>query len=51
MKNQGVEDIQETLSEARKNNFKVSIAGKMHSMGGHTFYDDAVDDFIEQIHS
>ena len=42
VKNEELVGLQETLSEARKNNFKVSIAGKRHSMGGHTFYKDAV---------
>jgi FAD/FMN-containing dehydrogenase len=40
--NEEIAGLQETLAKARENNFKVSIAGKRHSMGGHTFYDDAV---------
>ena len=42
IKNQEVQGIKEALAEARKNNIKVSIAGKKHSMGGHAFYKDAV---------
>ena len=42
VKNEEVEGLQDALSEARKDNLKVSIAGKKHSMGGHTFYKDAV---------
>lgn len=42
VKSQELIGLQETLSEARTNNLKVSIAGKRHSMGGHTFYKDAV---------
>jgi len=30
------------LTTAQKNNLKVSIAGKKHSQGGHTFYDNAI---------
>jgi decaprenylphospho-beta-D-ribofuranose 2-oxidase len=32
------EGIVEALSKARKENLKVSIAGKRHSQGGHTYY-------------
>jgi len=42
VKDEEVKGIQEVLSEARNNNLKVSIAGKRHSMGGHTFYKNAV---------
>jgi decaprenylphospho-beta-D-ribofuranose 2-oxidase len=31
-----------TLREANERNLKISIAGKRHSMGGHTYYKDAV---------
>ncbi len=41
-KNSQITGLQEVLKEARQNNLKVSIAGKRHSMGGHTFYKDAV---------
>jgi decaprenylphospho-beta-D-ribofuranose 2-oxidase len=34
--------IVEALSKARKENLKVSIAGKRHSQGGHTYYPDGV---------
>jgi decaprenylphospho-beta-D-ribofuranose 2-oxidase len=36
------EMLYETLKEANEKNLKVSIAGKRHSMGGHTYYKDAV---------
>ncbi len=42
VKNEEIKGLQEVLAEARENNLKVSIAGKRHSMGGHTFYKDAV---------
>lgn len=42
VKNDEVKGLQTSLEEARKNNLKVSIAGKRHSMGGHTFYKDAL---------
>jgi len=42
VKNEEIRGLQEVLSEARSNDLKVSIAGKRHSMGGHTFYKDAV---------
>lgn len=42
VKNNELEGIKESLKEARENNFKVSIAGKRHSMGGHAFYKDAL---------
>ncbi|TLS36824.1 FAD-binding oxidoreductase [Pseudalkalibacillus caeni] len=31
-----------TVKEANEKDLKVSIAGKMHSQGGHTYYEDAV---------
>ncbi|WP_408009768.1 FAD-dependent oxidoreductase [Pseudalkalibacillus sp. A8] len=34
--------IQEVIDEANQENLKVSIAGKRHSMGGHTYYHDSV---------
>ncbi|MFS0646702.1 FAD-binding protein [Siminovitchia sp. 179-K 8D1 HS] len=36
------EQIKEILQEAKEKNLKVSIAGKQHSQGGHTYYKDAV---------
>src|SRR3989344_5349087 len=42
VKNEEVKGLQDALLEAKENNLKVSIAGKRHSMGGHTFYKDAV---------
>ncbi|MDP1694021.1 MAG: FAD-binding oxidoreductase [Candidatus Woesearchaeota archaeon] len=42
IKNQEVQGIQQAVEEARKNNLKVSIAGKRHSMGGHAFYKEAL---------
>ncbi len=42
VKNEEITGLQEALTNARENNLKVSIAGKRHSMGGHTFYKDAV---------
>lgn len=37
-----VEDIQDALEYARKNNLKVSMAGARHSMGGQAFFRDAL---------
>lgn len=34
--------ILEVIQEAKENGKKISIAGKRHSMGGHTYYKDAV---------
>ena len=39
---QETEHIKQTLLEAKKKNMKISIAGKQHSQGGHTYYKDAV---------
>ncbi|BCB03478.1 FAD-binding oxidoreductase [Bacillus sp. KH172YL63] len=36
------ESIKETILEAKKENLKVSIAGKRHSQGGHTYYRDGL---------
>ncbi|WP_409293238.1 FAD-dependent oxidoreductase [Peribacillus sp. SCS-37] len=36
------EGIKETVLDAAENDLKVSIAGKMHSQGGHTYYRDSV---------
>lgn len=32
----------ETIKEAKEKNLKISIAGKQHSMGGHTYYKDSI---------
>ncbi len=37
-----VEGIQQVLAQARQEHLVVSIAGKRHSMGGHTFYPGGV---------
>ncbi|HLU21665.1 MAG TPA: FAD-binding oxidoreductase [Bacillaceae bacterium] len=37
-----MEQIRELLQEAKEKNLKVSIAGKQHSQGGHTYYKDAI---------
>jgi decaprenylphospho-beta-D-ribofuranose 2-oxidase len=42
VKHEEIIGLQESLSDARNKNLKVSIAGRKHSMGGHTFYKDAV---------
>lgn len=42
VKGKELESFQEALKEARDKNLKVSIAGRRHSMGGHTFYKDGV---------
>jgi len=42
VKENQIEGIQEVINQARKENLKVSIAGRRHSEGGHTFYDGAV---------
>jgi len=42
VQNREVQSLQETLARARENSLNVSIAGKRHSMGGHTFYPGAV---------
>ena len=42
VKENQVEGIQEVVKQAREENLKVSIAGRRHSQGGHTFYEDAV---------
>jgi FAD/FMN-containing dehydrogenase len=36
------ESIVQVVNEARKQGKKISIAGKQHSMGGHTYYNDAI---------
>ncbi|MEL3971225.1 FAD-binding oxidoreductase [Rossellomorea oryzaecorticis] len=44
----------ETVNEANENDLKISIAGKRHSQGGHTYYPDAVvmdmTDYNEILH-
>lgn len=39
---QDVGGIKTALKYAQEHDLKISIAGKQHSMGGHTFYEDAV---------
>ncbi|WP_413309832.1 FAD-binding oxidoreductase [Bacillus sp. 1P10SD] len=41
-KGKEVEQIVDILKEAKKDRLKVSIAGKRHSQGGHTYYPDGV---------
>jgi FAD/FMN-containing dehydrogenase len=41
-KNKEVEGLQQAVKKAQQQNLKISIAGKRHSMGGHTFYKNAV---------
>jgi decaprenylphospho-beta-D-ribofuranose 2-oxidase len=36
------ETIRQAILEAKKSNLKISISGKRHSMGGHTYYKDAI---------
>lgn len=36
------ESIKQVINEAEENDLKVSIAGKRHSMGGHTYYRDGI---------
>ncbi|MBS4198295.1 FAD-binding oxidoreductase [Bacillus sp. FJAT-49732] len=37
-----VEEMKNLLQEAKEQNLKVSIAGKQHSQGGHTYYKDGI---------
>ncbi len=37
-----IADLQKAVRYAKDNNLKISIAGKMHSQGGHTVYDGAL---------
>nr|WP_249316981.1 FAD-binding oxidoreductase [Bacillus sp. FJAT-50079] len=39
---QETEQIKEILQEAKENKLHISIAGKQHSQGGHTYYKDAI---------
>lgn len=39
---QETEQIQQILKEAKKKEMKISIAGKQHSQGGHTYFKDAI---------
>ncbi|RST58048.1 FAD-binding oxidoreductase [Siminovitchia terrae] len=39
---QEVDQMKYLLKEAEDKNFKISIAGKQHSQGGHTYYKDAI---------
>ncbi len=42
VKGTALSSIQEVIEEAAKKDLKISIAGKRHSMGGHTYYHDSV---------
>ncbi len=42
VKGSEIESIRQALREAEEKDLKVSIAGKRHSMGGHTYYHDSV---------
>ncbi|WP_260412515.1 FAD-binding protein [Alkalihalobacillus sp. TS-13] len=42
VKGTAISSIQEVIEEANEKDIKVSIAGKRHSMGGHTYYHDSV---------
>lgn len=42
IKGKETEQIQQILEEAKKKDLKISIAGKQHSQGGHTYYKDAI---------
>ncbi|WLD95343.1 FAD-binding oxidoreductase [Alkalihalobacillus sp. AL-G] len=37
-----LESIKQVIEEANEKNLKISIAGKQHSMGGHTYYKNSV---------
>ncbi|WP_390615711.1 FAD-binding protein [Siminovitchia fortis] len=39
---QEVDQMKDLLKEAKDKNLKISIAGKQHSQGGHTYYKDAI---------
>nr|WP_233713697.1 FAD-binding oxidoreductase [Lederbergia citri] len=42
VKGQEIEQFNQLLLDAKKKNLKISIAGKQHSQGGHTYYKDAI---------
>ncbi|MBW8348308.1 FAD-binding oxidoreductase [Bacillus sp. IITD106] len=42
VKGQEIEQMQTLLQEAKEKDLKISIAGKQHSQGGHTYYKDAI---------
>lgn len=37
-----IESLKEVLEEAKEKNLPISIAGKQHSMGGHTYYENGI---------
>lgn len=37
-----IDTIKEVLKEAKEKNLPISIAGKQHSMGGHTYYENGI---------
>lgn len=42
IKGKEIESFKEAIKEAVETNKKISIAGKQHSQGGHTYYKDAI---------
>ncbi|MCR2822143.1 FAD-binding oxidoreductase [Lederbergia panacisoli] len=42
VKGQEIEQFKQLLLDAKKKNLKISIAGKQHSQGGHTYFKDAI---------
>jgi len=42
VKENQTQSLVEAINDAKHNRLKVSIAGKQHSQGGHSYYDDAV---------
>ncbi|WHZ59322.1 FAD-binding protein [Metabacillus hrfriensis] len=42
IKGKEIESFKKAIKEARETNKKISIAGKQHSQGGHTYYKDAI---------
>lgn len=37
-----IDTLKEVLKEAKAKNLPISIAGKQHSMGGHTYYENGI---------
>lgn len=42
VKGKEIESFRKAITEAKESNKKISIAGKQHSQGGHTYYKDAI---------
>lgn len=42
MQGKEIESLKEVLEEAKEKNLPISIAGKQHSMGGHTYYENGI---------